>query len=92
MFLFPALGQCTSCEHKASTLHQEEVVPARTKNTLLFAQRTQRTVAPRRLWGGMGGGGVQYLSGTSGLCQHGAISQFFGGFSSFGPMHENFVP
>ena len=33
-----------------------------------------------------------YLSGTSGLCQHGANSQFFGGFSSFGPMHQNFVP
>ena len=35
---------------------------------------------------------VQYLSGTSGLCQHGANSQFFGGFSGFGPMHQNFVP
>ena len=35
---------------------------------------------------------VVYLSGTSSLCQHGANSQFFGVFSSFGPMHQNFVP
>ena len=32
-----------------------------------------------------------YLSGTSIICQHGANSQFFRVFSTFGPMHQNVV-
>ena len=32
-----------------------------------------------------------YLSGTSGLCQHGAFSHFFRLFSTFGVLHQNVV-
>ena len=32
---------------------------------------------------------LQFLSGTFGLCQHGANSHFFRFFSTFGLMHQN---
>ena len=53
---------------------------------------TRAAVRGRAGNGGATVGGLNYLSGTSGLCQRGANSQFFGVFSSFGPMHQNFVP
>ena len=34
---------------------------------------------------------MQYLSGTSVSCQHGAFSHFFRLFSTFGLMHQNVV-
>ena len=36
--------------------------------------------------------GLEYLSGSSVICQRGANSHFFRGFSIFRPMHQNFVP
>ena len=37
-------------------------------------------------------GEVAYLLGSSIVCQRGANSHFFRGFSLFRPMHQNFVP